>query len=209
MLSHDQYSCNDPFLSNDEKRLYFISNKAEESDAFREDYNIWYIEREGKDWNTIMFKLNAAVNSKKNEYYMSFTSDGSMYFSSNVEASSDRQHNFNIYKSDFKDGAFQSSIPIRQSINTKAYEADVFIAPDESYIIFCSTREEGYGQGDLYISFKNDESNWTIAKNMGEIINTEGHELCPFVTKDGKYFFYTSNQKIYWVDAGIINSLKD
>jgi len=101
------------------------------------------------------------------------------------------------------------AIPMDESINTKDYEADVFVAPDEPYIIFCSIRKEGYGQGDLYISFKDDDGKWTKAKNMGEIINTEGHELCPFVTKDGKYFFYTSNQKIYWVDASIIDSLKD
>lgn len=46
-------------------------------------------------------------------------------------------------------------------------------------------------------------------KNMGDNINTEGHELCPFVTKEGKYFFYTSNKKIYWVDSKIIDTLKD
>lgn len=79
---------------------------------------------------------------------------------------------------------------------------------DESYVIFCSIRKEGFGQGDLYISFKDDAGNWSKAKNMGSVINTTGHELCPFVTKDGKYFFYTSNQDIYWVDARIINSLK-
>jgi hypothetical protein len=32
---------------------------------------------------------------------------------------------------------------------------------------------------------------------MEDIINTENHELCPFVTKDGNYFFYTSNEDIY------------
>lgn len=209
LLSYNQYSSNDPFLSNDEKRLYFISNKADMSDTISDNYNIWYIERDENDWNLEMSKVDKSVNSDRNEYYMSFTLDGSMYFSSNVDALSDSQHNFNIYKSKYKNGAFQKAIPMDESINTSAYEADVFIAPDESYIIFCSIRKEGYGQGDLYISFKNDDGNWTKAKNMGEIINTEGHELCPFITKDGKYFFYTSNQKIYWVDASIIDSLKD
>lgn len=209
LLSHNQYSTNDPFLSNDEKRLYFISNKANLNDTISNNYNIWYIERDRKDWNLEMFKVDTTVNSDKNEYYMSFTLDGSMYFSSNVDALSDSQHNFNIFKSKLINGAFQKAIPMDESINTKSYEADVFIAPDESYIIFCSIRKEGYGQGDLYISFKNDDGNWTKATNMGEIINTEGHELCPFVTKDGKYFFYTSNKKIYWVDAKIIDSLKN
>ena len=44
---------------------------------------------------------------------------------------------------------------------------------------------------------------------MGEKINTDGHELCPFVTGDGKYLFYTSNEDIYWIDSGIIESLRN
>jgi len=32
--------------------------------------------------------------------------------------------------------------------------------------------------------------------------------LCPFVTQDGQYLFYTSNQDIYWVNAEIINTFK-
>ena len=131
-----------------------------------------------------------------------------MYFSSNKNAVENKQHNFNIYSSELKEGIFQEPKLLDDSINTKAYEADVFVSPDESYVIFCSIRKEGYGKGDLYISFKDETGNWSKATNMGAVINTEGHELCPFVTKDGKYFFYTSNQDIYWVDASVIQELK-
>jgi hypothetical protein len=58
------------------------------------------------------------------------------------------------------------------------------------------------------ISFKKNGV-WSKAINMGEKINTKAHELCPFVTNDGKYFFYTSNKDIYWVDAGIIESFRN
>ncbi len=209
LLSHDKYSLNDPYLSPDESRLYFISNKALESDEIKEDYDIWYIEREDDRWNPKLIRASANINTDKNEYYVSFTDVGSMYFSSNKDTSEKRKHDFNIYVSEFKQGAFQKSKLLGNSINTRAYEADVFVSPDESFIIFCSIREEGNGQGDLYISFKDDYDNWSKAKNMGAVINTTGHELCPFVTKDEKYFFYTSNQDIYWVDASIINSLKE
>ena len=60
----------------------------------------------------------------------------------------------------------------------------------------------------MQISFKDEADNWSKSKNMGIVINTEGHELCPFVTKDGNYLFYTSNQDIYWVDASVIQELK-
>ncbi|MEL7005834.1 MAG: hypothetical protein AAFN93_24360 [Bacteroidota bacterium] len=44
---------------------------------------------------------------------------------------------------------------------------------------------------------------------MGDKINSEGHELCPFVSKDGKYFFYSSKKDIYWVSTVIINEMRD
>ncbi|RUA34230.1 MAG: hypothetical protein DSY77_06195 [Bacteroidetes bacterium] len=209
LLSHDKYSLNDPFLSPDENRLYFISNKALESDDVKEDYDIWYIEREDNKGNPKLINADPNINTNKNEYYISFAKNGSMYFSSNKDAEENRQHNFNIYSSKFKNGAFLKPKLLGGSINTNAYEADVFVSPDESYVIFCSIRKEGFGQGDLYISFKDETGNWSKATNMGAVINTEGHELCPFVTKDGKYFFYTSNQDIYWVDASVIQQLKN
>ena len=208
LLSHDKYSLNDPFLSPDESRLYFISNKALGSDDVKEDYDIWYIEREVEKWNPKMINAGSNVNTNKNEYYMSFAKNGRMYFSSNKDAEENRQHNFNIYSSELKDGAFLKPKLLGGSINTNAYEADVFVSPDESYVIFCSIRKEGFGQGDLHISFKDAAGNWSKSKNMGAVINTEGHELCPFVTKDGNYLFYTSNGDIYWVDASVIQELK-
>jgi len=42
-----------------------------------------------------------------------------------------------------------------------------------------------------------------------EPINTKNHELCPYVTSDGKYLFYTSNEDIYWVSTKIISQIKE
>ncbi|MCF6298052.1 MAG: glycoside hydrolase [Flavobacteriaceae bacterium] len=203
ILTHKQYGYNDPFLSPDENRLYFISRRALDGLGKPKDYDIWYVERIDNQWSD---PINAGpkINSDANEYYISFTKDGTMYFSSNKVGS-----NFDIYSSKVIDGEFQKAIPLNDSINTPAYEADVFIAPDESYIIFCATRQDGLGRGDLYISFKNTDGTWAKSVNMGERINTKNHELCPFVSKDGKYLFYTSNQDIYWVSAEILESYKE
>ncbi|WP_170164485.1 PD40 domain-containing protein [Sinomicrobium pectinilyticum] len=84
-----------------------------------------------------------------------------------------REHNYDIYVSGYGKSIFQKPNVLSNSINTEAYEADVFVAPDESYIIFCSIRKEGYGKGDLYISFREDGGNWSEAKNMDPQINTK------------------------------------
>ncbi|OEK05620.1 hypothetical protein BFP71_16075 [Roseivirga misakiensis] len=208
ILSSDKYGYNDPFLSPDENRLYFISKRSLDGNSAKDDHDIWYVKREGDAWSE---PINAGpnINSEFNEYYISFTQTGTMYFASNVNASANRkQSNQDIYYSKFIDGKFQKPVVLGSAINTENYEADVFIAPDESYLIFCSTRPEGLGRGDLYISFKNDNGGWSEAVNMGELVNTEHHELCPYVTPDGKYMLYTSNEDIYWISTEVFEQLK-
>jgi GH43 family beta-xylosidase len=173
----------------------------------KQDHDIWYVEKERDGWSE---PINAGpnINSNKNEYYISFTQTGTMYFSSNKIISSERKNNFDIYSSKSIDGVFQEAIPLGDSINTLNYEADVFVDPKETYIIFCARRQEGLGRSDLYISFKNTNGRWSKSINMGDKINTEKHELCPFVSKDGQYLFYTSNQDIYWVNSKVIDELR-
>ncbi len=208
ILSHEKYGYNDPFLSPDENRLYFISKRALDGVGELKDHDIWYVEKKNNGWSE---PINAGpnINSEGNEYYISFTDTGTMYFSSNVNAPEVRKRSdLDIYYSPFINGEFQEAISVGDSINTENYEADVFIAPDESYLIFCSTRPGGLGMGDLYISYKNADGTWSKAMNMGESVNTEYHELCPFVTADGKYLIYTSNQDIYWISAEIVDRIR-
>jgi hypothetical protein len=206
LLSHEKYGYNDPFLSPDENRLYFISNSAMDGKGEQKDIDIWYVQRNANGWSK---PINAGpnINSTGEEYYISFTKDGTMYFSTDKEKNIN-QANHDIYYSKYVDGEFQKAVRLGDAINTKSYEADVFVDPNEAYIIFCATRPEGLGRGDLYISFKKEDGSWSQSVNMGDAINTEGHELCPFVTQDGKYLFYTSKQDIYWVSTDVFKSLK-
>ncbi|MEM1319594.1 MAG: hypothetical protein AAGG75_05020 [Bacteroidota bacterium] len=208
ILSHPTYGYNDPFLSPDEQKLYVISDQALDGKGEPQKHDIWYVEKKAKGWSA---PINAgpAINSTSSEYYMSFTKEGTMYFATNAKATDGPKRNFDVYAARAKPGGgFEEAVALPAAINTPAYEADAFIAYDESYIIFCSVRRGGLGRGDLYISFKDERGEWMPAVNMGTDINSEKHELCPFVSKDGKYFFYTSNQDIYWVDAQIIPKLR-
>ncbi|WP_298421150.1 hypothetical protein [uncultured Kordia sp.] len=103
-----------------------------------------------------------------------------------------------------------------KQINTGRMNAHPFIAPDESYLIWDGERESGYGDSDIYISFKKHDGSWGKAINMGDKINTTGWEAVAYVTPDGKYLFFNRNMNpdnydnvdIFWVDANIIEMLK-
>ena len=141
-----------------------------------------------------------------------------------------------IYWTKLVDGVYTEPVNVGEAINSQASEGDLFVAPDESYIIFVSSdRPFAFGRGDLYVSFRKEDGTWTSAKNMGEGINTEYTEYCPVVSPDGRYLFFTSYRTvdddptagrtyddireayrkpgtglgdIYWVDAGVIDKLR-
>jgi hypothetical protein len=206
LVFDNTFSFNDPMLAPDETKLFFISDRPLAGTGEKKDYDIWYIEKTANGWSKPI-NAGAAINSDKNEYYMSFSKDGTMYYSSNRDPRN--EWNYNILSAvPAGQHKFQNATSLSDSVNTPYYDADVFIAGDQSYLIFCGDHPDGLGRGDLYISFKKQNGAWTKAKNMGKTINTEGHELCPFVTADGKYLFYTSNQDIYWVDAKVIDKLR-
>lgn len=210
LIAYEEYSYNDPFLSPDEDRLYFITNQPSEGKGPRkEDMDIYYVERSGNDWSDPI-SAGSNINTSDNEYYISFTENGRMYFASNVNAPEERKRSdLDIYYSDYEDGKFLSPQRLGPSINTEDYEADAYIDPKEQYMIFCSTRSDGLGRGDLYISYKEEDGSWTKSVNMGDQVNSIHHELCPFVSADGKYLFFTSDQDIYWISTDIITDIKN
>jgi hypothetical protein len=93
-------------------------------------------------------------------------------------------------------------------INRGKYSAHPFIAADESYLIWDTEREDGFGESDLYISFRHKDGTWGKAINLGEQINTNAWEASGYVTPDGKYLFFNRGHDLYWVDAHFIEALR-
>ena len=200
VVGRPSFSANDPFLSPDERRLYFITKVGEH-------YDIAFVERESIDsesWGSPQF-APAPINSDANEYYISFTKAGDLVFASDRNATTRGDFDIYVARNRGKNPALLERFG--QAINGPGYEADAFIDPDERFVIFSSNRRGGRGRGDLYISFAS-ANGWSQAISMGDSINTKGHQLCPFVTADGRFLFYTSDGDIYWVDASIIESLR-
>ena len=114
------------------------------------------------------------------------------------------------------DGKREAPRSFGKEINTGRMNAHPFIAPDESYLIWDGERDSGYGDSDIYISFKQQDGSWGAAINLGDKVNTDGWEAVACVTPDGKYLFFNRNMTpdnndnagIFWVDAQIIENLR-
>jgi hypothetical protein len=196
----------------DDKSLYFTAIRSpEDHGILLEQSNIWVVVKTVDRWSDPLM-LGPSINTDPfYENYPSVTTDGTIYYMSRREEGMGKT---DIYRSRWFEGIFQNAENLGPVINTEESDQDPFIAPDESYLIVCLDKEEGYGGYDLYVSFRLDDGAWSPPRNMGKDINSPGAEFRPYVTPDGRYLFFTSsrsdsgNGDIYWVDAAVISDLK-
>ena len=184
----------EPFLSADGLKLFFSSNRPlEMSDNKPKDFDIWYVHRENKnsEWSHPV-NVEAPINSEENEFYPSIANNNNFYFTCDQRETKGKD---DIFFSQWKNGTYSEPISLSDSINSNGYEFNAFISPDEAYIIFTAyQREDGFGSGDLYISYKNSDGLWTKAKNLGAGINSAEMDYCPFVDTKTNTLYFTSKR---------------
>lgn len=189
-----QYIDGDPFITSDGKRMFFISGRplTDSTSKKTKNFDIWVMDKtaSGGAWSEPQ-NLGKPVNSEASEYFPTLTNNGTLYFGSRRAGG---KGGVDLYRSKFADGKFQEPENLGDAINTQFDEYEPFIAPDESYLIFMAdSRPDGLGGYDLYISY-NENGKWTKAENLGAPINTTANELSAKMSRDGKYFFWTSSR---------------
>jgi hypothetical protein len=205
----------DMTVSPDGRELYFLGQHPHEFAPEAPGYDIWVSRRVDGAWSTAQV-VPPPVSSSANEIYPVVVADGSLYFISDRPGSLGR---YDVYRAQrLADGGFAEPVNIGPPVNSEFGTGDTFVAPDESYLIFSSTRPGGFGQGDLYVCFRREDGSWGEPANLGPGINTDQTEYCPMVTPDGKYLFFsrrwgatweeTTAGDVYWVDAGVLDRFR-
>ena len=192
------------FSSDDRTLLYQVRSRTDSGPIS----HIWRAEVTDTGWGE-QSPLPSPINSPHFESFASDTSDGVLYFFSRRPGGRGRS---DLWRSPLVAGKYADPVNL-EALNTEFEEWDPFVAPDESYLIFCSTKPGGLGRDDLYISFRDKDGRWGPPVNLGEEINSPGSENRPCVTRDGKSFFFTSTRNgsrdVFWVDASYFERFKE
>lgn len=184
-----QFSDLEPAFTPDGNTLFFSSNRPLTGNSAK-DFDIWKVTRVGSSWGTPE-NVGLPINTTADEFYPSVTKYGNLYFTAAYEGGVGKE---DIYISIFKNGAYLNPTALDTAVNSRFYEFNSFVSPDENYILFTSYgRKDDTGGGDLYISLKNAEGKWQTARNLKEL-NSRQLDYCPFVSPDGKSLFITSER---------------
>ena len=189
-----EYSQGEPNFSPNGNQLLFARLKKMENGEWIPFIQI--SEKSGSSWKE-PYELTAGM-------FITMAANKTLYFTyvfNGIDSA-------DIVISRYQEGEYGEPEFLSRVINTQYNEIHPFIAPDEGLLIFDSNRPGGYGQYDIYVSFRKNDGTWCKPINLGPEINTPGYEGVASLSPDGKFLFFNRNEDIYWVDAKIIDELK-
>ncbi len=194
MTFSSSFSDLEPFLSPDQTKLYFASNRPLTLSSIQpKDFDIWYVSRESKneDWSAPI-NMGSPINTENDEFYPSVSANNNLYFTADLPTGMGKD---DIYVSQFQKGSYLPPQILDKNINSSGYEFNAFISRNEDFLIYTKYNEPGgLGSGDLYISKKNEDGSWSKARNLGGIINTKFMEYCPFYDEKNQILYFTSKR---------------
>jgi Tol biopolymer transport system component len=184
-----EYTDLEPLFSSDGKTLYFASNRPL-TGTEPKDFDIWKITRVGNGWSSPE-NLGQTINTEGDEFYPAIGKSGNLYWTATYKGGPGRE---DIWMSEWKNNQYQKAIALDTAVNSKFYEFNAYVDPNEQFILFTSYgRKDDTGGGDLYMAVKDASGKWKPARNLKEL-NSKQLDYCPFVSPDGKALFFTSDR---------------
>jgi hypothetical protein len=186
----NEYGASEPSVTFDNQRLYFMwRHPLPPGEPELPAY--FFVERTDDGWSEPEYAGQGM--------FLSSSRDGQLY----TTDMSSRNVNSRTYlvKLTTVDGRFTDyeRLPIEPPWGNPAHPC---IAPDGSYLLF-DVDSGNY----LFVSFKNDDKSWGAPIDLTEH-GFDRQAGGAYVSPDGKYLFFSLRKDIWWVDIGIIDSLR-
>ncbi len=178
-------------LSPDGSQIFFSrEERLEDPPTMQRDVWVTTLTKEG--WS-VPVKLGPSVNTEGNDFAISVTEDMSTLFLQGRYGPYGREIDGVSYV--MKTGATWSN-PVNMRIDGDINLGTVInshLSPDGRVMISSRQTPDTYGGNDLYVSFRQGADMWTKPVNIGNVVNTHGMEMGPFIAGDNETMYFSSN----------------
>lgn len=183
-------------VSPDGRTLFLTTSRPAPGETRAPDnrnHDLWRLTRQPDGSWGDPERLPSSVNTDSAEYHPSVTRDGVLYFSSWSRPGALGRSD--LYRATPDGAGYRPARNLGPVINWTGSDSDVFVDPDEVYILFVSTdREDSHGGDDIYYSRRTPDG-WTEPRNLGRPVNSFSYEYGPTVSPDGQWLYFTSHRR--------------
>ncbi|CAM3483282.1 OmpA family protein [Aquirufa ecclesiirivi] len=175
-----------PHYSPARKEIFFTS-RGNQSDE----------ELQVATWNGEKFIQPQAItslNQDTNEGTATLSQDGNTLIFSGCEY----RNSFggcDLYESNWVNGGWTKPRNLGILINSHDWEGQPYLSQDGKKLYFSSDRPGGQGKRDLWMSEKDAQGRWKMAKNLGAPINSPSDEQGPYYLEKRDVLLFSSDKK--------------
>lgn len=179
-----EYLDADPYYDPSFTTIYYVSKRPiVEGGEEAKNVNLWRVSKKDGQWQQPEYLKD--LSSPEMDLYPTLTSNGDLYFPSF------RDNKRQMYVAKAKGNGFEAPVALpTEMFGKEGLIGDSVMLPNGKTIIFSMRRHDSVGKGDLYVSHKIN-GKWSVAKSLGNKVNSADHEFTPIVSPDGKYLFFT------------------
>lgn len=130
------------------------------------------------------------LNTKDNEGQVAFSKDEkTIYF---TRSTRENPENYQLYRAILQENSVGNWVDIKKlNISSDFYSVEnPFLKDNKLY--FASNKLGGFGGFDLYVADLKEDGSLSEPINLGKEVNTDKDDKFPFVTKEGKYLYFSS-----------------
>lgn len=184
-----------PVISLDESAIYYTTNRI------RKDSSNWDVI--DQNYGNYFTDVYVSYRNKEKQWMAPeiLNINEISSHTATINVSPDGQHlylyissgnNGNVYESSLIGEIWGEPVQMSHEVNSDAWETHVALSADGNTMYFVSDRSGGEGERDLYRSVKLPNGDWSKAKNLGDVVNTEWDEEAPFIHPDGRTLYFSS-----------------
>jgi len=180
-------------FSKDSAQLFFVREGHPENIGGVDDQDIWSAKKDGPlHWDKPEdFK---EFNNKDFNAVVGMSMDGQTVYLYNAYVKKKNQLDRGIAISHKKGDHW--STPEKLDIKNFHLEGEhfgFFVNMQETYILISCECKGTKGQEDLYVSKKETDGSWGEPIHLGDVVNTSGYEISPYLSEDTYSLFYSTD----------------
>lgn len=174
-------------VSSDERRIYVYQDYTGGGDIYFSDFK-------RNKFDSLMQLDYNEVNTKYWETHCTMTPDGEvMYFASDRPGGFGGRDLYRIIR--LPNGEWSKAMNLGPKINTEWDEDAPYVSINDKTLYFSSNGPKSIGGFDIFVTFRDEENQWSEAVNLGYPINSTGDDIFYTTTIDGLKGYLTSFRK--------------
>jgi len=187
------YQESNPVLSADGRTLYFSRQRHPLNYGLQDKTDIWVsIRLANGEWSRAI-NIGAPLNTHGDNRVAGIVAGGNRIYLINSDNDLPDEQS-GLYYAERRGRSW--SVPIAVHIDSlQPGEKNLHFFPgmDEQTLLLSLEQPGGFGQRDLYVTFRKPGGGWSAPQNLGPLINTSGDERRMVLAADGQTLYFSSN----------------